>query len=107
MTVSNLSPETATLTEKQVGSRTEYWFDFGTIKQGHPSTFKAKVENVQARSIRPGCMFCTVAEARPVGNDVEVEATYDAKAKGMFNKTVTLTLKDNTTVIFKLTGTVK
>lgn len=106
MEVINLTPSVK-MVSKQVGTRVDYVFEFGSVKQDKPATFKAKIENVTAKSVRRGCSICTKAEANQMGSDVELEATYDAKSKGVFNKTVFLTLEDNTEIKFILNGTVK
>lgn len=106
MNITNLTPDNCTLTVKDIAGRQEYWFDFGAVKKDNPSTFIAKVENVTAKSIKPGCMSCTTARAKQIENDVEVKATYDSKTKGKFSKTVVLTLTDGKQVKFILNGTV-
>lgn len=90
-------------------------YDFGEIKQGIPQVAEFELKNTGEKPIiilnaKASCGCTNVKYPKePIlpGKSAKVTTTYNAAARGMFNKTVTvhLSTKDNVHVL-KLKGTV-
>lgn len=91
-------------------------FDFGTIKEGKPATASFSFVNTTNKPViiefATASCGCTKPDypKQPVmpGKSAVVKATYNAEAKGHFNKSVTLKFVGvKQPVILNITGTVK
>lgn len=89
--------------------------NFGKVKQGNPAKYRFKFTNASdapltVKNVKPSC-GCTAAdytkgEIAP-GAEGFVEAEYDAKKPGVFNKTVTVFPEEGPAVQLRLRGEVE
>ncbi len=89
--------------------------DFGTIAQGQPQTTIFTLTNLSdqpmvLKKVKGSCGCTATSYSQdPIqpGESTEIEATYNAKAKGPFTKTVTVqTNLEEEPIILKIKGTV-
>jgi len=98
MKIINNTPEIPYQEESRV-------FDLGKIKKGTSKSFNFTIENSKHRDVRAGCPSCTKVTAAQKEENIELSVTYKAFNIGSFDKRITETLEDGTTIVFKLKGT--
>jgi len=84
---------------------TEYTYNIGAVKKGTSKTVSLTIEGAEHKDIKAGCGACTKAVAKQNGENIDINITYTALSRGGFNKTVTETFTNGTTLTIKLKGT--
>lgn len=106
MHIKNQTPNVASLSENVVQGKVEYTLDYGNLKKGQNTQLELLIPNAIHDFTKVGCPSCTKAKSTQIGNDISLEISYDSKIIGGIQKTVIVTLKNKTNIIFKLRGNV-